>query len=109
MRRPPAWCLRDRGAPQRCTCLRLRRRRMQQVHLVYIEQPPEAAEAAEPGTEVTRDAGSAPEPDPAAECGEAAWATPDLIRTRLLIRSLVLRLRRRWCRVTTARHSNLSA
>eukprot|EP00955_Chlamydomonas_euryale_P019981 213030-Chlamydomonas_euryale.AAC.1 len=68
------------------------------------EKPPEAAEAAEPGTEVTRDAGSAPAPEPAAECGEAPWATPSL-------RSLVLRLRRRkrWCRVTTARHSNLSA
>eukprot|EP00955_Chlamydomonas_euryale_P103126 365467-Chlamydomonas_euryale.AAC.31 len=65
------------------------------------EEPPEAAEAAELGTEVTRDAGSAP--PPAAECGEAPWATPGL-------RSLVLRLRlrrRRWCRVTTARHINL--
>eukprot|EP00955_Chlamydomonas_euryale_P080381 363418-Chlamydomonas_euryale.AAC.5 len=68
------------------------------------EEPPEAAEAAEPGTEVTRNAGSAPEPQPAAECEEAPWATPGL-------RSLVLRLRwrRRWCRVTTARHSDLSA
>eukprot|EP00955_Chlamydomonas_euryale_P046080 353316-Chlamydomonas_euryale.AAC.1 len=31
------------------------------------EEPAEAAEAAEPGTEVTRDAGSGPEPEPAAE------------------------------------------
>eukprot|EP00955_Chlamydomonas_euryale_P022131 233740-Chlamydomonas_euryale.AAC.1 len=42
------------------------------------EEPPEAAEAAEPGTEVTCDAGSAPEPEPVAECGEAPWATPGL-------------------------------
>eukprot|EP00955_Chlamydomonas_euryale_P011193 120890-Chlamydomonas_euryale.AAC.1 len=42
------------------------------------EEPPEAAEAAELGTEVTRDARSAPEPEPAAECGEAPWATPGL-------------------------------
>eukprot|EP00955_Chlamydomonas_euryale_P082715 363759-Chlamydomonas_euryale.AAC.34 len=32
------------------------------------EELPEAAEAAEPGTEMTRDAASAPEPEPAAEC-----------------------------------------
>eukprot|EP00955_Chlamydomonas_euryale_P047262 353624-Chlamydomonas_euryale.AAC.9 len=37
------------------------------------EEPPKAAEAAESGTEVTRDALSAPEPEPAAECGEAPW------------------------------------
>eukprot|EP00955_Chlamydomonas_euryale_P057598 356843-Chlamydomonas_euryale.AAC.2 len=42
------------------------------------EEPPEAAEAAEPGTEVTRDAGSAPEPEPAAEFGEAPWPPPGL-------------------------------
>eukprot|EP00955_Chlamydomonas_euryale_P115308 366341-Chlamydomonas_euryale.AAC.8 len=36
------------------------------------EDPPEVAEAAELGTEVTCDAGSAPEPEPTAECGEKA-------------------------------------
>eukprot|EP00955_Chlamydomonas_euryale_P009080 97203-Chlamydomonas_euryale.AAC.1 len=58
------------------------------------EEPPEAAEAAEPGTEVPGDAGSAPEPEPAAKWGEAAWAQEPGLR------SLVLRLRRgrRWCR-----------
>eukprot|EP00955_Chlamydomonas_euryale_P085888 364173-Chlamydomonas_euryale.AAC.10 len=36
------------------------------------EDPPKAAAAAEPETEVTRDAGSAPEPEPPAKCGEEA-------------------------------------
>eukprot|EP00955_Chlamydomonas_euryale_P019763 210650-Chlamydomonas_euryale.AAC.2 len=66
-------------------------------------EPPKAAEAAEPGMQVTRDAGSATKPEPAAECAEAPWATPGP-------RSLVLRLRRRRRRrnhVTTARHNNL--
>eukprot|EP00955_Chlamydomonas_euryale_P098506 365151-Chlamydomonas_euryale.AAC.7 len=36
------------------------------------EDPFEAAEAAEPGTEVTRDAGSALQPEPAAACGKEA-------------------------------------
>eukprot|EP00955_Chlamydomonas_euryale_P042194 352231-Chlamydomonas_euryale.AAC.6 len=68
------------------------------------EEPPEAAKAAEPGTEVTRDPGSEPAPAPAAECGEAPWATPGL-RSQVLR----LRLRRRWCGVTTATYNNLSA
>eukprot|EP00955_Chlamydomonas_euryale_P109162 365910-Chlamydomonas_euryale.AAC.17 len=42
------------------------------------EDPPEAAEAAEPETEMTHDAGSAPEPKPAAECGEEDW-TSDVV------------------------------